>query len=433
MNPLDRTRPTRAAPRRTRRRPGGVRGARAPVDYERRIRPDASLDDIDLELAASFLAETPGGGDGRTALDTLRYYGLVRGSEPDWEITNTALLLFARSPARHWNPGAGIRVMRVAGTARIPGRNSTTAMGYAGPPLATAIRDALKLARDRIRISEPLRHIFFRSVPEYPRAAWREVLLNAIVHRSYEGTPEIEVVFYDDRVEIASPGLPLEPLSPDGIRKGEVARKTRNPLLCRILEDAGLVAARGRGLTGAYGAMEESMLAEPELGHRNGHFLVTLRNAPAYSPAGPGWKRIVGKLKIDEDQRRILLACPDGFTRDDYCRLNGVGVTEARRRLKELLDGGIVEPVATGAGSPATYYLTADLDSRRWFLEDRVPKLREYFRGQSGLRNTDYRTLFNTSYAVARRELLSLAEDGFLRVVGQGRGQRYLPAIGLRD
>ncbi len=433
MNHPDPPRPAAAAPRRTRRRPGGVKSSSVPADFERRTRPDASLDDLDLELAGSFLANTPGGGSGKTPLDALRYYGLVRGREPRWEITNTALLLFARPPARHWNPGAGIRVMRVAGTARIPGRNSTTAMGYAGPPLATALRDALRLARERIRESEPLRHIFFRPVPEYPRAAWREILLNAIVHRSYEGTSEIEVVFYDDRVEIASPGLPPEPLSPDGIRRGEVARKARNPLLCRILEEAGLVAAKGEGLAGAYRAMADSMLAEPELGHRNGHFLVTLRNAPAYSPAGPGWKRIVGKMEIDPEQKRILLACPDGFTRDEYCRLNEAGITEARRRLRELVEKNIVEPVSSGAGKPATYYLTADLDARRWFLEDRVPKLREYFRGQSGLRNTDYRTLFDTSYAVARRELLGLAEDGFLRVVGQGRGQRYLPALGLRD
>ena len=432
MNPIDRTPPS-ARPRRTRRRPGGVRSNAQTLEFDRRTRSDASLADLDLDLVGSFFANTPAGDHRDNPLDTLRHFGLVRGTEPDWEISNAVLLLFARSPARHWNPGAGIRVMRVPGTARIPGRSGTTAMGYAGPPLASAIRESLKLVRDQIGVSEPLRHIFFRSVPEYPREALRELLLNAIVHRSYEQTPEIEVIFYDDRVEITSPGPPLESLDPNSIREGGSLHKTRNPLLYRVLEDTGSMTAKGAGLTGVFAAMTQSMLSEPELGQRNGHFIVTLRNTPAYNPAGPGWKRIVSNLNISEDQQRILLACPDGFTRDDYNRLNGVSITEARRRIREMVDLDIVEPAPPDDGSPTTYYLTADLDSRRWFLEDRVPRLREYFRGRDGLRNADYRTLFETSYAVARRELADLTEDGFLRAIGKGRGQRFLPAIGLRD
>ena len=45
------------------------------VGFEQRLRGDATLDDLDLELAQGFLARTPVGG--RPILEALRYYGLI--------------------------------------------------------------------------------------------------------------------------------------------------------------------------------------------------------------------------------------------------------------------------------------------------------------------------------------------------------------------
>ena len=401
------------------------------VSYEQRIRDDASLSDLDLELAESFLSDTPSGG--KPVLEALRDYGLIEGEAPDWKITNTALLLFAGASARHWNPGAGIRVIRAAGTARILGhRQSVTWMAYAGPPLASAIGEGMRLAGEQIGSSEPLRRIFFRNVTEYPQFAWRELLTNAIAHRDYEGIAEIEIVFYDDRVEVTSPGLPLEPFITDDINAGSVVSKTRNPLLNRVLKDKNLMRCNATGFVRVFKEMANTLLREPEFANVGGRFAVTLRNNPQFATAGPGWHWIVGRLRVSPDQKRILLACPDGFTEDDYRRLNSVSPIEAKRNVRELVDNDIATPGPTPHQSRSVYYLTADLDAQRWFLEDRIPKLRKYFRKHSKLRNADYRALFETSYPTARRELGYFTEEGFLRVTGRGRAMHYLPTVGLR-
>lgn len=429
MNKLNPTHLSSHRPRRTRRRPAGRRTGDERVAYESCVREGASLSDLDLDLARSFLeGALP---ENRSLLDALRDYGLIHGDDPDWKITNAALLLFARAPARHWNPGAGVRIIRVAGTARILGhRDSLARIGYAGPPLATTINESIRLAREQIEFSEPLHYIFLRHTPEYPEAAWREAIVNAIAHRDYRVSAETEVVFYDDRLEVTNPGLPVEPFSLADVEDDKVVHATRNPLLARVLVDAGYMRSEASGLGQALKAMAESFLKEPTLEARNGQFTVALRNEPALPTAGPGWKRLVRKLEIDPDQKRILLARPDGFTLGDYSRLNSVRRNEAKLQVRELVDKDVVIPESTDDGP--VYYLTADLDDQRWFLEDRIPRLREHFRGGSRLRNSDYRKLFETTYAAAKRELDFLSENGFLTATGKGRALHYQPAVGLR-
>ena len=402
------------------------------MDYGKRIRSNAGIADLDLELVQSFIAGANGGGE--PAVDALLRLGLIEGEAPDWGITNAALLLFARPPARNWHPGAGIRVMRVAGTARILGqRQSTTWIGHADPPLARAFPRGLRLIAEQCRQSEPLRELLLADMPEYPGGALREALVNAIAHRDYERSrSETEVVFYDDRVEMASPGLLADGVTVPDLTNGEAAHATRNPLLVSALVAAGHMRGEGSGLGRMFRAMKESLLTEPRFTARGGVFTISLHNEPEVASAGPGWKHVVGGLGIDPDQKRMLLARPDGFTRDEFLRLNAVPAGQADRRIGDLVDRDIVKPEFTNDDSVPVYYLTADLDSTRWFLEERVPRLRKHFGMRSRLRSADYREIFEVTYPAARRELGLLVELGFLREGGRGRATHYLPTAGLR-
>ena len=402
------------------------------MDYGQTVRANAGIDDLDLALVQPFFGETQAGDD--AAIRSLLGLGLIGGEAPAWQITNAALLLFARAPARQWHRGAGIRVMRVAGTARILGqRLSVTSMGHADPPLARSIDKALRLCAERCRTSEPLRQLLLRDMPEYPSSALREAVVNSIAHRDYGGAGrDTEVVFYDDRVEVSSPGLLVEGVTAKDLGAGEPVHATRNPLLVRSLAAAGYMRARGTGLPGILSAMKESLLTEPRFSARQGQFTITLRNEPVVAAAGPGWRQVVGDLGVGSDQKRVLLARPDGFTQADYMLLNGVTPDIASRHIREMVDMDIAIPQVIGDDPVPVYYLTAELDATRWFIEDRVPKLRKHFRARSRLRSTDYREIFETSYPHARRELGQLVDLGFLRAGGRGRSAHYLPTPGLR-
>ena len=207
--------------------------------------PEATLDDLDLELAAAFLATTPAGERGST-IQALHGYGLMEPEGEGWRITNAALLLFGREPADRWHPRAGIGAFRVTGTRRVPGRaGNVNRAGRADPPLARAIEEIRPIVRAHIRRSDPLRDIFFRDLPEYPDAVWQEALVNAIAHRDYEVRDrETEVWFFDDRLEVASPGELVEPLTLKALTEGDAAPAARNPLIARVLADAGYMRGR---------------------------------------------------------------------------------------------------------------------------------------------------------------------------------------------
>jgi ATP-dependent DNA helicase RecG len=154
------------------------------VGFEQRVRMEASLTDLDLDLARNFLSETVH--RNRPVEDVLARYGLVVARAGGLAITNAALLLFGKAPFERWHPRAGIRLFRVAGTERKHGKDrNVKQVARLKPPLAWAIPESHRVAAGQIRSSEKLHSLFFREMPEYPTFAWQEAIINAFAHRDY--------------------------------------------------------------------------------------------------------------------------------------------------------------------------------------------------------------------------------------------------------
>lgn len=80
----------------------------------------------------------------------------------------------------------------------------------------------------------------------YPSEAIRETVLNAMVHRDWTRSVDIEITRYSDRLEVISPGA-----LPNGmtVEKMIAGRRTpRNPIILEVMRDYGYVDARGMGV-----------------------------------------------------------------------------------------------------------------------------------------------------------------------------------------
>ena len=394
------------------------------VGCEARIRPEAGLADIDLELAKTFLSKSVY--KDRSVEAALESYGLIARKPDGFAVTNACLLLFGRKPLVRWHPRAGVRFFRVAGKERLHGAHrNVEQLPRVEEPLATAIPEAYRLAREHIRKSEKLHDLFFREMPEYPEFAWQEALVNAFAHREYEDSArEIEVWFYDDRMEVRNPGEPTPPVTLDLLRKRKSIHASRNPLIVRVLADAGLMREEGEGIPRIFEEMEESFLHEPRFKIEGGEFSVTLLNEPVFSGADPEWRRIVQRLTLSAAQRRVLTAHPEGFRSEDYQRLNKVDRDQAYREIQELVAQGIIRPPQSH-GRGAVYHIAPDLRETRAFLAGRIPKLRGFLTRNDVLRNADYRVLFGVTRYSAVRELKRLVDSGYLTMAGERRGARY--------
>lgn len=80
----------------------------------------------------------------------------------------------------------------------------------------------------------------------YPWEAVRETVINAIAHRDWTRSLEVEITVYSNRIEIISPGAMQNSMTVEKMIAGQ--RSPRNPLMVGLLRDYGYVDARGMGV-----------------------------------------------------------------------------------------------------------------------------------------------------------------------------------------
>lgn len=97
----------------------------------------------------------------------------------------------------------------------------------------------------------------------YPWEAMRETIINALVHRDWTRSVDIEVTNYSDRLEIISPGKLQNSMTISKMIAGQ--RSPRNTLIVEILRDYGYVDSRGMGIrTKVFPLMRSMNQTDPE-------------------------------------------------------------------------------------------------------------------------------------------------------------------------
>ena len=110
---------------------------------------------------------------------------------------------------------------------------------------------------------------------DYPPEAIRELLLNAIMHRSYESNAPVHFYWYENRIEIQSPGGLYGMATPENF-PGRT--DYRNPVVSEAMAVLGYVNRFGRGVIRAREALRKNGNPPPdfELGDPT-NLLVTIR------------------------------------------------------------------------------------------------------------------------------------------------------------
>jgi ATP-dependent DNA helicase RecG len=111
---------------------------------------------------------------------------------------------------------------------------------------------------------------------EYPKAAVREAIVNALIHRDYRLTSRIALRLYDDRFEVWSPGGPMTQLDlPQLLDRGGFSF-ARNPMLVAAARSLGLAEQIGRGMPRMQQLVTEASGRSVSITSSNADFTVTL-------------------------------------------------------------------------------------------------------------------------------------------------------------
>ncbi len=222
--------------------------APTPLGYERSPVAGSQLDDLDFPALAAFVRQRLHGrldesADPAAIERAATRLGLLGTIANHPVPTVVGLLAFADNP-QLVRPEWGVACIRVRG---INLADPVVTRSDIEGSLTELVRQSLAFVGDNTRAATNLLQPG-EPAPEYPEAAVREALVNAIVHRDYRLSGRVSLRVFNDRLEIWSPGgLPL-PLSLDELAQHGGASFPRNPLLMATARILGLVEQVGRGL-----------------------------------------------------------------------------------------------------------------------------------------------------------------------------------------
>jgi len=173
---------------------------------------------------------------------------------------------------------------------------------------------------------------------EIPPEAFREVLLNALVHRNYSISAPIKIAIYNNRIEVFSPGVFLGPLDTHNLTLG--LTYIRNKVICKAFREAGYIEKLGSGFITLFESYEKKNLPLPEV-IEGENFIKCILPRPSYPPAprptGDVLQKILAIFEVVEEASST-----------DIIKTLNVPRSTILRKLAELTSKGLLEQVGQG-------------------------------------------------------------------------------------
>ena len=321
--------------------------------WDRFIEETATLDDIDEVAIARFKRDAATAGrlpdlSRLSVAEILRKLRLLTRTG----MTNAALVLFGKDPGEFF-PNLFVKIGRF-GKSTVDMRFQEVCEGN----LIHLLDDTMQVLEKKFLI-KPVRFEGIRRIEEleYPVAALREMLLNALVHRNYLGSMT-QLKIFDDRLSLWNAGgLPAELTVEKLFQVHESI--PRNPLIAEVCYRAGYIDSWGRGVEKIIDACEQAGLPCPVIAERTGGIAVELLKNPvttqANAAAGLSGKRreSVGKASgkrresVGKASDMILDVCRDtpSITISEIAKRIGITERSVQRNIQKLQSAGLLRRI----------------------------------------------------------------------------------------
>jgi ATP-dependent DNA helicase RecG len=308
--------------------------------------PAATLNDIDDAGLKSYIAASLHAGriadvEGLSKADLI---AKLRLTDDNGNIKRAAIVLFGKNPAKFFN-NCVVKIGRF-GKDSSDLRFQETVEGN--------IVYLLKEVQEQLNRKFFTRAISFEGMQriekgEYPIAALREMLLNALVHRNYLGSSVVQMRMFDNYFNIWNEGELPAGISLDSLRRQHPSRP-RNLLIADVCFKGGYIDAWGSGTLKIISTCKEAGLPDPEIIEQDGGILVTLFKNK-YSAEQ------LQKLGLNERQiKAVLYVVENGsITNSRYQKVCNTSERTALRDLEELIGKGVL--VKTGLKKGTSYKL----------------------------------------------------------------------------
>lgn len=304
-------------------------------------------------------------------------------------------------------------------------------------PLLQLFEEMERLFAARVTEHEVQLGLFRVPVPNFERRAFREAVVNALVHRDYSRLGAVHVRIDDDGLTISNPGGFVEGVTLDNLLVTEP--RPRNPLLADISKRIGLAERTGRGIDRIFEGMLRYGRPSPDYG-RSDATSVVLRMSRADSD------RDFLEMVIREEDRSSRPLPLDSLiilsrlrrerrlTTIELAESTQKSEQETRSALERMIEAGLL--VAHGAARGRTYTLSAGVYRKVGQQTDYIRQagfdpiqqeqmVLRFIQEHGTIKRADAADLCRINPYQATRLLNRMVRENKVMSVGKGKGTVY--------
>lgn len=235
----------------------------------------------------------------------------------DWRPTVAGALLFSANPQGLIPTRCECRIVFYDTREEKPERQHLKINETVSGPLYRQIHSVVNRVTEIISNINILTPEGMKKVDYPPEAIW-EIITNSIIHRDYSIADDIQIMIYQNRIEIKSPGTLPAFVTLENILD---VRYSRNPKIVRTLRRYPEAPNQdlGEGLNTAYRKMQDRRLRPPTIEILDNYVNVTISHAPLATP---------------EEAVMELLKTKDRITNREARELTGI---RSENQMKEVL------------------------------------------------------------------------------------------------
>lgn len=179
-----------------------------------------------------------------------------------------------------------------------------------------------------------------KTINTIPENAFREALANALVHRTWDDTPNVRVSMFNDKIEITSPGGLLQSISKEEYLNGQIS-KPRNPIIANIFFRLKYIEMFGTGILRIKQLYQDASF-KPDFKVYENSISVVLPSL-SFRP----------QVTLDEKKIVDYLAKGIQASSNDLVNVTGFDKSKVLRLLKTLQNKGYVK--VSGSGKATKY------------------------------------------------------------------------------
>jgi ATP-dependent DNA helicase RecG len=171
---------------------------------------------------------------------------------------------------------------------------------------------------------------------EYPPDALREAVINAVCHRDYNSSGNVQIRIFDNRAQVWNPGILMDGVTVE-LLKVEHSSHPRNKTIARLLFLTGYIEQWGSGTLSMITACERDGVPDPQFRETGNDFVVTFLRSTVNT-------LLENPEILNERQRQAIeyLKTHQEISTSEYGHIYDCTVRTARRDMSHLAELNII-------------------------------------------------------------------------------------------